>query len=176
VRIDGPVDTLTGAPTAAEREMSFLRGTRYARAVGMLRRGDSAAIASPPPGPPTSMFAMSLDALAALARGDSTRAIAQLRRAAELEARAPLIGPPAVLSPLEGLGAALLAAGQPHDAVAAYERALAHAPNRASALLGLVRARTASGDTAGAATARAQLLRNWHAADADVRRLAERAR
>jgi cytochrome c-type biogenesis protein CcmH/NrfG len=76
----------------------------------------------------------------------------------------------------ELLGESLLRAGRAQDAAAAYERALQLTPKRASALLGLARAKRAAGDSAGASAAYRQLLANWHAADPGIPGLDEARR
>jgi tetratricopeptide (TPR) repeat protein len=155
---------------------------RYARDVTTAMRGDTTAVAAVVRtlgGVPDSaraaklppfavLYALTMDALAARARGDVAAAAARLRGAGPYEDRVPLIAPPAFVSTHELLGATLLEAGDARGAAAAYERALAHQPNRSAALLGLARARTAAGDRAGAAEAYRKLLANWAHADADL--------
>jgi tetratricopeptide (TPR) repeat protein len=116
-----------------------------------------------------------IDALAAAQRSDFTRMIEVLQPAAAAAARPP-VGPPGALRTHELLGEALLQAGRAQDAVAAYERALQLTPKRASALLGLARAKRAARDSAGASAAYRQLLANWHAADPGIPGLDEARR
>ena len=111
--------------------------------------------------------ALYLEALAARAAGADDRAIDQLRQAAERSWRVAPSGPPGATPPAEMLGDALLAAGRPGEALEAYEGELARRHGRASALLGVARARRAMGDGASAVSAYRQLLANWHRADAD---------
>jgi len=73
----------------------------------------------------------------------------------------------------EVLGESLLDGKRVPEAVMAYERALELTPNRSVTLLMLARARTAAGDTKGAASAYRQLLANWKNADGDMPQLAE---
>jgi tetratricopeptide (TPR) repeat protein len=113
-----------------------------------------------------------LDVLAVAQGGDFARMVELLQPLAAAPARPP-VGPPGALRTHELLGDALLRAGRAKDAVTAYERALELTPKRAAALLGLARARDAAGDKAGASTAYAQLLANWHAADPGIPGLEE---
>lgn len=117
--------------------------------------------------------ALQLKALAAWARGDCEPAIALLREAAAAEQQIAPVGPPPYLPAHELLGKALLDAGRPGEAAAAYEEALARRPNRAAALLGLARARTALGDAPRGRRAYEQLLDSWRDADADLAALPE---
>jgi tetratricopeptide (TPR) repeat protein len=116
-----------------------------------------------------------LDALAAERSGDFARMARVLEPAAAAPTRPP-VGPPGALRTHELLGEALLRAGRGQDAVAAYERALQLTPKRASALIGLARARLAAGDSTGASAAYRQLLANWHAADPGIPGLDEAKR
>ncbi len=111
------------------------------------------------------------DAILAQKRGNYAQAIALLNDVGTTT-RGPS-GPPTMLRTEELLGEALLKNGQPREAVAAFTRALQLTPNRASALLGLARARSAAGDRAGAALAYQQLLANWRQADEELAELAE---
>jgi hypothetical protein len=70
----------------------------------------------------------------------------------------------------------LLGLGRPREAQREFQRALALAPRRALALLGLVRAATAAGDRTVAARALAELRDVWRAADRDLPWLGELAR
>ena len=110
--------------------------------------------------------------LVAYLRGDVTVDVAALNAATAAPDQA-LVGPPLTLRTNELLGEVHLKAGRARDAVADYERALVTTPNRASALLGLARARAAAGDRPGASDAYKQLLANWHKADADLATLTE---
>lgn len=110
--------------------------------------------------------------LAVYTRTGSAGDLETLLADASEPARAP-VGPPPTLRTEELLGEARLKASRPHEAVAAYERALRLTPNRSVALLGLARARTAAGDSRGAADAYRRLLANWRKADPDLATLAE---
>jgi tetratricopeptide (TPR) repeat protein len=185
-----PPPASTAPSVAAARAASFDRTMRYARDVTTAMRGDTAAaiaamrtLGGVPDSaraaklPPFAvLYALTMDALAARARGDAAGAAARLREAGPYEDRVPLIAPPMFVSTHELLGATLLAAGDARGAAEAYQRSLAHQPNRSAALLGLARARTASGDRAGAAEAYRKLLANWAHADADLPALDEARR
>jgi tetratricopeptide (TPR) repeat protein len=71
------------------------------------------------------------------------------------------------------LGNALLEAGKPKEAIAAFTKELELRRNRSESLLGLARARLASGDSKGGMDAYSKLLANWKHADADLPALAE---
>ena len=72
----------------------------------------------------------------------------------------------------ERAGALLLATRRPGEAEREYAQALRLTPNRSLALLGLARARLASGDSVGAAAYR-RLVTNWRGADSDLPALGE---
>ena len=75
-------------------------------------------------------------------------------------------GPPDIVKPThELLGEVLLARGENAEAQKEFSRALAMAPGRSLSLLGLARAARAAGDTAVAATAEAELKKNWEGGD-----------
>jgi tetratricopeptide (TPR) repeat protein len=175
-----PVDAEGGAPPASDpssaRARFFARITRYQNAAGAAMRGD--------PGPAEALarelreeesgwMPLQLEALAAHASGNREATLAGLKAAADAEASLSSSGPPSNLPSHELLGLVLLEAGRPGEAAAAFERALACRPNRSTALLGLARARQASGDTAGAATAYRELLANWRNADQDIESIEE---
>ena len=81
-------------------------------------------------------------------------------------------GPPVVVKPAHELyGELLLDAARTDEAVEQFEIALARAPRRARALLGLARAREALGDTVGATEAWTELDDVWHQADPELRAL-----
>jgi hypothetical protein len=83
-------------------------------------------------------------------------------------------GPPAVVKPShELLAGLLLESGRAAEAVPEFQRALALAPGRSGALLGLGRAARAAGRETISARAYATLAANWHAADAGLPALAE---
>ncbi len=108
-------------------------------------------------------------------KGGKDEAIVLLRRATALEDGMPAeFGPPAVVKPShELLGALLLENGTAGEAVTEFQRALALAPGRSGALLGLGRAARAAGQEAISAQAYATLAANWHAADGGLPALAE---
>lgn len=89
------------------------------------------------------VMALQLEALLARAGGDTTAAISMLRRAAAVEDSLPAeFGPPSVQKPShELLGEVLLAAGRRDEAAGSFQRALALAPGRRLATLGLAAAR-----------------------------------
>jgi hypothetical protein len=165
------------ALAAAYHAGAALAGRRDA-AAGDAAGAIRAAFASAPSGDPqrasAEQMALQLDALAAVARGDSAAAIDRLTRLASPASAFAVTpaGPPTTRPPAELLGAALAGAGRNKEAVDAYVHALVDRPNRSAALLGLARARTAIGDKTAADTY-AQLRSNWEHADADVPALAE---
>jgi hypothetical protein len=115
-------------------------------------------------------LAAQLDAWLAWVTGDREAAIAMAGRLAAEVRESPFspMGQPAFIPTFEVLGAFLLQAGRGEEAATAYAQALIDRPNRPAALLGLARAKTAIGDSAGAAEAYALLLGNWGAADPDI--------
>jgi hypothetical protein len=115
--------------------------------------------------------AISRDEIAALvarARGDTATWIAKLQTAAKADEARGHLGPPSVFPPHELLGNALLEVGRAKEAIAAYRKELELMPNRSNALLGLVRAQRAAGDSAAAARTATRVKTNWQAADAGV--------
>jgi Flp pilus assembly protein TadD len=108
-----------------------------------------------------------LSGLRLVRAGQAREAVATLRRAASQEDVLPFeFGPPQVDKPShELLGEVLLMLGQPSEARSEFERALTRTPGRSITLLGLARARLASGDTAGSTEVYRQLLHNWQRAD-----------
>ena len=179
-----PMKDLRGVqPASSDRERSFHSRAVYHAAIAtvMCGRGDGAldAIrtrveALPATDSPERMLGTALlhARLATYIQTGSAGDLVRLLADGSEPARAP-VGPPATLRTEELLGEARLKAGRPHEAVAAYERALQLTPNRSLALLGLARARTAAGNSKGAADAYRQLLANWHSADKDLPTLAE---
>jgi tetratricopeptide (TPR) repeat protein len=99
--------------------------------------------------------------------GKVEQAVALLREATSIEDRLPAeYGPPDIVKPShELLGELLLAEGDGRAAQREFERALALAPKRARALLGLGRAALAAGDAPAATRAYATLADIWHGAD-----------
>jgi tetratricopeptide (TPR) repeat protein len=112
-------------------------------------------------------------ALVAQKSGDLTTAIDLLRAAGDLESKTSPAGPPFLPPALEMLGNALLEAGRPQEAVTAFTKELELRRNRSESLLGLARARLASGDSKGGIEAYSKLLVNWKNADRDLPALAE---
>lgn len=103
--------------------------------------------------------------------GDAARqALAALARAAaEEDATSYEFGPPVVVKPVHELaGELLLDLGQPAAARRQFEQALARAPRRSLALLGLARAAARSGDAEASKAAYADLARSWQRADASL--------
>jgi tetratricopeptide (TPR) repeat protein len=165
----GPVvDVL--ADGDSPRHQFFARVDRYQRTMADLMRNPTAAVA---PDSGEGLIALHTRALGARAAGDTAQWISLLRRAVETEERSDPTGPPLVLVSHELLADALLQSGNPNEATELYLSSLVRRPNRASALLGLARARLACGDSIGAEAAYAQLLSIWPAGDADMIAIAE---
>jgi tetratricopeptide (TPR) repeat protein len=110
----------------------------------------------------TIMF-RALKSLLLFHEGETENALALLRSAAADENKRPLYyGPPHVPKPTgELLGEMLLVLEQPEAAKQEFETSLEHHTGRTRSLLGLVRAAEATGDSAGASTARQQIATNW---------------
>lgn len=111
-----------------------------------------------------------LKALLLVDEGRPEDALTLLRKAAAMEAAMTYdFGPPVPIKPShELLGEMLLDAGYAAEAQEAFAQALARAPKRARALLGLARSAALAGDDVAAGRARAMLRRAWHRADAEV--------
>ena len=120
----------------------------------------------------TSVLRLELEAVLALAAGDTAGAMERLQRANGHEDGLPAeFGPPDIVKPSwELLGELLLARGRAAEAQTAFTHALALAPKRALSLRGLLLAATAAGDRTVATRARQDLVAAWHAADDAVRR------
>jgi tetratricopeptide (TPR) repeat protein len=116
-----------------------------------------------------------LAGLVAAKAGERESGLRHVRAAADrLDGMAFDFGPPASLKPPhELLGELLLEADRPQEAADAFTRSLKLAPLRSQSLLGLARAQAAEGKSADASATFAQLIRIWHAADADLPGLAE---
>lgn len=98
----------------------------------------------------------------ARAEGRLEDAVAAFDRAASLQDGLPYLEPPYWYYPVhQSLGAALLEAGRPIEAEAVLERGLLEFPNNAWSLWGLVQARKARGDEAGAAAAETLFRKAW---------------
>ena len=117
--------------------------------------------------PRHAILLMELDAVLALAAGDSETGIALLRDAARLEETLPYeFGPPATpMPPHELLALELASLGRQQEALPAWRDQLARTPRRTQSLLGLARTATALGDEAAAREAYAALAQAWSAAD-----------
>ncbi|MDP9204369.1 MAG: hypothetical protein M3P12_02795 [Gemmatimonadota bacterium] len=121
-------------------------------------------------------YAMGLEmakALVAKKSGDMKLALDLLRQAADLESKSSPSGPPYLPPTLEVLGNTLLEAGKPQEAIGAFTKELELRHNRSESLLGLARARLASGDSKGATDAYSKLLLNWKHADPNLPALVE---
>lgn len=123
----------------------------------------------------TSIMALELDAMLALAKGRPVDAFAAMDRATTLQAAMPKpIGRPYPVKGADELyGELLLQGGRPKDATMWFQRALVRTPNRSRAVLGLARATAKTGDAAGSRRAYQQFLANWKAADQNLPELAE---
>lgn len=112
----------------------------------------------------------SLRGLVLIHRQQVNDGLAAIRQAAwRYDAMAFDFGPPVPIKPPhELLGEQLLAQGRAVEAQVQFKAALQRAPGRALALLGLGRAQAAAGDDAGARATFEALLKQWHAADADL--------
>ncbi|MDX6750212.1 hypothetical protein SH611_10380 [Geminicoccaceae bacterium 1502E] len=110
----------------------------------------------------------------AQAQGRFEDAVAAFDEAAALQDSLPYLEPPYWYYPVhQSLGAALLQAGHPIEAEAVFERGLLDFPNNAWSLWGLVQARKARGDEAGAAATEALFRKAW---GGDARAMPELAR
>lgn len=118
---------------------------------------------------------LEMRAALASAAGRSDSAIALMRSATQLEDTLPVeFGPPLVPKPTHELaGEILFAAGRFGDAQREFTRASAVTPGRSRTLIGLARAASRAGDRVVAARAAADVLRNWHVADANLPERAE---
>lgn len=167
--------------------------TRFARAIGAARIGDTAAARAEVaaltaidedltrrnvPLWTAMVHAQRLAAQSWLmfAQGDTTRAIALATEAADLEDRSEKhpVTPGAILPARELLGDMLLAAHHYPEAWAAYEASLAQQPRRARSLAGAADAAREAGDVAEASRYRQQLRGLMLRADASRRSLATR--
>lgn len=102
--------------------------------------------------------------------GNQEPAIRALREAAALSDALPMeFGPPAIVEPPREVLGTMLLEIEPALAKVEFEKALAQAPGRSRALIGLVRASVAIGDKASARKGIDQLVANWRQADHQVR-------
>jgi tetratricopeptide (TPR) repeat protein len=113
--------------------------------------------------------------LIAVKSGAIDSGLALLKRATVVEdSTAAAFGPPSIDEPsYELYGEQLVAAGHPKEAMAAFHTALARAPRRTPALLGLARAAAKAGDASTAMWTYQTLVDIWHAADAGLPGLEE---
>jgi len=180
-----PNESMYQQQPRSERERTFILMLAYQAAVSAAQCGDTLAPAIqyvrkqagslPTDDRSRATFLnaqLHVDAILAQKQGNYNRAIELLSAEATGLVRPP-VGPPAFLRTHELLGEALLKNGQPSAAATAFTRALELTPNRAAALIGLARARSAAGDQGAAAVAYRQLMTNWRQADTDLAELAE---
>lgn len=146
---------------------ALLRGDRArADAAATMLRGLQTDDASTAP----RILSLELRAAILAASDKPDAAVALLREATKLEDAMPLeFGPPAIVKPShELLGEVLLDAGRAAEAQREFTRALELTPGRSRSLVGLARAAAISGDREASRRAAQHVLRNWHAADADI--------
>ena len=124
-----------------------------------------------PPG--VRAFVLKLTAMDARVNGRDEEAVAEFTEAATLEEDMSIVGPPGDPPARELLADLLLELDRAPEAEAAYDATLQRTPLRSAALLGRSRAAAKAGDAEGAERWYGLLLRNWHAADADLPELAE---
>lgn len=170
-----PATTLLGPAAQRDRERQQSGGTNFARTAAALMRGDTSAIPAARAYRDSTLRRLEAEAIIAERHGDREGALALWRSAAMSDTNL-LGGPPRALIARERLAALLLSMGRSAEAAAEYERSLTSTPGRSPALLGLARARLATGDTTGSAVAYTHLLDNWKHADADLPALAEARR
>jgi hypothetical protein len=144
---DAAVLPVRKAPGARDTEAI----TRFARALGAVHGGDTAAakqeidslaaIARELGSVDVEIQRLAASAWLVLAAGDTSAAIARATEAADLEDRQPVapVSPGPVLPARELLGDLLLAAGRPREAYAAYIAMLTNAPHRARSEHGAAR-------------------------------------
>lgn len=154
---------LAAGDVATARGLADALETRATRGLGTEDPND------PTPGI-ARVMELQLRGLIDRSEGEGEVGLERLRAALELEQSLPFeFGPPLVLIPSgELLGDVLLEEGRGDEAVAAFQATLQVAPGRATALLGLAQAAELTGDHLRAERARAQLLENLAAADADL--------
>src|SRR6266704_2571469 len=166
--------------------------TRFARALGAARSGDTAATrtevtalteiesAEAAAGGAHTYWSgqVKIQRLAAIAwvaraAGDTAEAIRQASAAAELEdaTQKHPVTPGAVLPARELLGDLLLELGRPAEAARAYAASLAHQPNRARSLFGAARAAALAGDAKTAKARYQEFLKLMEQADRAAKRL-----
>ena len=128
--------------------------------------------------PSAELAEQQLRAMLASVDGNTDEAARLLRSAAESQEARPFeFGPPDPAKPLrELLGEMLLAAKRPAEAKRELELALARAPRRTRALLGVARANVALGDRDEANRVYAELRSIWHRAESGHPEMAEAAK
>jgi tetratricopeptide (TPR) repeat protein len=122
-------------------------------------------------GPAARAAVLQLEGLVHLEAGREEEALVRLQEAAAVEDDMPLeFGPPDPAKPAhELLGEVLLELDRAAEAQGEFQKALARAPRRMRALLGLARAAEAAGDLAAASAAQAELAAILDGADTAVR-------
>lgn len=124
---------------------------------------------------PLAIMSEQVAGMISIARDDTDEGLARLRASVEIAEQMPL--PRGAANPIkparELYGEALLAAGKPLEAAEQFEALLLRMPNRPLALLGLARARVASGDDDAASERYRQLAEVWR--DWDLPELHEAA-
>ena len=149
------------------------KGDKTAASASLAALSQLNSVAGASADPTDAILEKELTALVRFADGKRDQAVALMREATAHEDSMPLeFGPPVVLKPThELLGEMLLEMGRAKEAHAEFTRALQLAPKRARSLLGLARAATAMGDSAGAAKNYADLRAAWHKADPGIKAL-----
>ncbi|HEX6015010.1 MAG TPA: hypothetical protein VFY87_25080 [Geminicoccaceae bacterium] len=178
-----PAATVLALPDPGA-DVPFVQGSwRYARAMALIRSGDTAAAAEQARllreiatntdfseltawmVPAKDVLAVAdkvVDAQLARAKGDRPAAAAALREAAAIQAGLPYMEPPYWYYPVrQTLGAVLLEDGKADEAIREFRASLMEAPNNAYALFGLMAAQEAAGDAAGAKVTRALFDKAW---------------
>ncbi len=171
-----PIDTVAinaNDSSISDRAKFMASASLYQRATVAALRGDSVAAKAGANALPASRRSMAtMVGITLLEKaGDSSAVIAALetlRPGARVD-RYSSMAPSPLRNIDETLGAALVAAGRPEDAIAIYREALRDRPRRAASLMGLARAQSAAGDSAGARQTREELTKMWHRADAEAR-------
>ncbi|MFI5208334.1 MAG: hypothetical protein ACHQX4_09975 [Gemmatimonadales bacterium] len=167
--------------------------TRFARAIGAARAGDTALARTevaalvtidqdlnsrhvPLWGAMVRAQRLAAEAWLAMAVGDREGAARLAGEASDLEDRSPTnpVTPGAILPARELLGDLLIEMGRAAEARTAYDAALAQQPRRARSLAGAARAAALAGDTAAAARYRRDLRLLLRKADAERREMAMR--
>ena len=175
--------TILSLPDPGDRFGYVKASWHYARAVGLINRGDEdaalaekaaiAAIADANdfalltafgvPGHAVLELAMLvIDGRMAQARGDYDHAVETFRAAVEIQDQLRYTEPPHWYYPVrQSLGAALVQAGRPQEAEKVLTKSLINHPNNGWALYALMEARRAAGDEAGAKATEKLLAKAW---------------